>query len=154
MARLIRAPICRAANKHASLPLHAPRALKRLKPLTQPASPARIRRRTGSRSKVFDLDQTARLPSCVCRVRCLGGSKCTTQSSECERQPMGNAMSAERRMRFRKLREHAWEKRLCGTNQVQGTQESLPRSSRLCREGLQAWAVGFGTALQQSQYIR
>jgi hypothetical protein len=67
MVRLIRAPICRAANKHASLPLHAPRALKRLKPLTQRASPARIKRRTGSRSKVFDLDQTARLPFCMSR---------------------------------------------------------------------------------------
>src|ERR1017187_8143147 len=74
MARLICAPICRAANKHASLLLHVPRALKRLKPLTQRASPARIKRRTESRSQVFDLDQTARLPFCVCRARCLGGS--------------------------------------------------------------------------------
>src|ERR1019366_10790466 len=91
MARLIRAPICRAANKHASLLLHAPRALKRLTPLTQRASPARIKRRTGSRSQVFDLDQTARLPFCVCRARCLGRSICTTQKSE------GGAIDGDKR---------------------------------------------------------
>jgi hypothetical protein len=49
-------------------PMHFYSGVDKPKILTQQTSPARIKRRTGNRSQVFDLDQTVPLPIlCILR---------------------------------------------------------------------------------------